>query len=168
MIETEIYATLEGLGISYQAFAHPPALTMDDCAAFDEAAGIRSGHCKNLFLTTRNQSQHYLLLLRGDKKFRTAELSPQLGISRLSFASSDVLRDRLRCEPGAISPMGLLFDPDRRVALLIDEDLQREESICFHPNVNTASFEMKGADFFGAFLGHTGHTPRFVHIASTD
>ncbi len=41
---------------------------------------------KNLFLCNRQKTQFYLLMLEGEKVFKTKDLSKQLGVARLSFA----------------------------------------------------------------------------------
>ena len=45
--------------------------------------------CKNLFLCNRQKTNFYLLVMPGDKPFKTKELSKQMGISRLSFEHCD-------------------------------------------------------------------------------
>lgn len=162
--EKKVYAALKCLGLPYEQFSHAAAYTMQDCAVLDER--IDATHCKNLFLCNRQGTQYYLLLIRADKKFRTAEVSPQIGCARLSFGSAENLLCRLDLEPGAVSPMGLLNDVRREILLLVDEDLRSSESICFHPNVNTASIVLRTTDFFTVFLPFTGHPPQFVSITS--
>ena len=54
----------------------------------------------------------------------------------------------LRTLPGAISPMGLLFDQERKVLLAIDRALRGEERLLFHPCVNTATLAVSGDGLF--------------------
>ena len=159
-----ITRTLDELAITYTRFEHPPVYTMTDCTQYDNLAGINTTHCKNLFLCNRQVTEFFLLLIREDKKFRTAELSSQIGKSRLSFGKNEQLSEYLNVEPGAISPLGLLFDKGNAVTLLVDRDLCSAEKLCFHPNINTASIVMSMADFFGKFLPFTAHEPVFVTL----
>ena len=161
-VEQEVYARLTAMGIPYEAAQHAPVHTIEDCAVAERLLGARMP--KNLFLTPRNQSAFYLLLVRGEAEFRTADISKQIGSSRLSFATAERLMEMLRTLPGAISPMGLLFDAERRVRLLVDAALRDEPALVFHPCVNTASLRISGADFFGKYLPALGYAPTFVEI----
>lgn len=162
-----VYRTLGELGIAYEAHEHESAYTMAQCRAFDEQIGRTDSdfaHCKNLFLCNRTATHFYLLLIDGDKVFKTADVSKQLGISRLSFAKPADLERFLHCTPGSASPLGLIFDRDHAVTLLVDEDLRTVDELCFHPVVNTESVILKRNDFFDCFLPRTGHNPTFVRI----
>lgn len=142
--EEPVYRALEALDIPYTRLEHPDVRTMEDLAEIDALAG--AVHCKNLFLCNRQQTEFYLLLLGGDKKFRTAEVSKQLGVARLSFGTAELLEEHLGLTPGAVTPMGLINDHAGRVTVLVDEDLDREERIMVHPNVSTASIVLARAD----------------------
>ena len=160
--ERAVLTALDGLGLAYRLVAHAPAMTMDDLADIDRQIGVL--HAKNLFLCNRQQTSFYLLLLPGDKNFRTSVLSRQLGIARLSFAGPGPLESLLGTPPGAVSPLGLLFDRRHQVRLLIDRDLAGQESFCFHPCSNTTSLVMASRDFLGPFLRLTGHAPTWIDL----
>ncbi|MBR5500871.1 MAG: prolyl-tRNA synthetase associated domain-containing protein, partial [Clostridia bacterium] len=124
-IREKVCTFLEELEIEYQCMEHPPAMTMEDCRAVDEALGVNM--CKNLFLCNRQQTNFYLLLMPGDKPFKTKDLSAQLGVARLSFASPEQMEQMLGVTPGSVSVLGLLQDTEREVQLLIDEDILQGE-----------------------------------------
>ena len=159
---------LDKLGIQYDYYRHPPAQSMEDCDAFDRALSISGTHCKNLFLCNRQKTVFYLLVVAGDKPFRTAEMSRQLGVSRLSFADAGHLLQYLGCAPGSSGPLGLVCDEGHVVNLLLDEDLRETETLLLHPNVNTSSVRMRTGDFFQVFLKACGHSPRFVHLSNAE
>ena len=161
-VQKEVYARLEAMGIAYQAVEHAPVHTIEDCAVAEALLGARMP--KNLFLTPRNQSAFYLLLVRGEAEFRTADISKQIGSSRLSFASPEKLMAMMRTLPGAISPMGLLFDEARQIRLLVDRALWEEPALVFHPCVNTASLRLSREDFFDRYLPALGYAPEPVEI----
>lgn len=144
--ELPVYEALAALNIPYERIEHGEARTMDALTEVDAAMG--ADHCKNLFLCNRQGTEFYLLLLGGEKKFRTAEVSKQLGVARLSFASAEKLDEYLGLEPGSVTPMGLINDRERRVTVLIDRDLRKAERIMVHPNVCTASICLSGEDLF--------------------
>lgn len=157
---------LAALGIPYELLEHAPVHTMEDCRAAEEALG--GVMPKNLFLTPRNHASHHLLIARAEAPFRTSRISRQLGVSRLSFATAEELMEMLRTLPGAISPMGLLFDREKKVRLAIDRALRGEERLLFHPCVNTATLAISGADFFGRLLPALGHEAVYVDMEGED
>ena len=165
-VKEDVLAALGALGIPYELLEHAPVHTMEDCRAAEEALG--GVMPKNLFLTPRNHASHHLLIARAEAPFRTSRVSRQLGVSRLSFATAEELMDMLRTLPGAISPMGLLFDGEKKVRLAIDRALRGEERLLFHPCVNTATLAISGADFFGRLLPALGHEAVYVDMEGED
>lgn len=157
-----VYAFLDTLGVEYTAVDHPPAATMEDCRAVDALLGCAM--CKNLFLCNRTATDFYLLLMPADKPFKTKELSGQLGVARLSFASGEKMEEYLGLTPGSVSVMGLMNDKAHAVRLLIDADLLQAAEIGVHPCLNTASLAVATADILQKFLPHTGHTPTTVTL----
>lgn len=164
--ELRTYALLDALGIPYTRIDHAPAMTMEACADVDRALGTQM--CKNLFLCNRQQTDFYLLLMPGEKKFRTKMLSAQLNCSRLSFADETHMLQLLDIHPGSVSVMGLMNDREGRVQLLIDEDLLREEYIGCHPCVNTSSMKIRMADLLDRFLPAVHHDFRPVALPEAD
>lgn len=100
-----VYDLLDCLEISYERVDHAPAETMEVCAAIDEVLNCRI--CKNPFLCNRQQTAFYLLMMPGDKPFKTKELSAQIGSSRLSFAPAEKMVEYLGLYPGSVSVWGL-------------------------------------------------------------
>ena len=157
-----VYAFLDDAKIVYRRVGHAPAYTMADCAAVDEGLGAMT--VKNIFLTPKNGRKFYLCITRPDARFRTADISRQVGSPRLSFAPEEALYAHLRCHGGSASPMGLIFPEAREVGLLVDAALRGVETLAFHPCDNTETLAMSGADFFGKFLPAAGVVPVDVEI----
>lgn len=157
-----VYAHLDEMGIRYKSMEHAPAMTIEDCLENDKALGGVTA--KNYFLTTKNQKNFYLCLVRPEARFKTSDISKQVGSSRLSFGAGEQMEELLRVHPGSVSPMGLLFDPENRVRLLVDSGLLQVEKIAFHPCDNTQTLVMNTKDFFGVFLPAAGHEPTFVEV----
>lgn len=164
--EIRTYDFLDALGISYQRIDHEAAMTMEACAAIDGA--LEATMCKNLFLCNRQCTDFYLLMLPGDKVFKTKELSKQLGCSRLSFADGSFMEEYLDITPGSLSVLGLMNDKDNHVQLLIDEDLLHGTYIGVHPCVNTASLRLRTADLMDTVIPAMGHTPRMVTLGQIE
>ena len=158
----EVLAFLDAQGIAYRAAAHAPAFTMADCAAVD--AALCALTVKNIFLTTKNRKRCFLCLTRPQARFHTADISRQIGSSRLSFAPEAMLFERLRCHGGSASPMGLIFPEAAGVGLIVDAALRGVDTLAFHPCDNTRTLAMAGADFFGRFLPAVGINPVEVEI----
>lgn len=158
----EVYARLGEMGISYVSMEHAPAMTIGDCLENDKTLGGVTA--KNYFLTTKNKKNFYLCLVRPEARFKTSDISKQVASSRLSFGTEEQMQALLHVHPGSVSPMGLMFDGENRVRLLVDSGLKGIEKIAFHPCDNTQTLVMKTADFFEIFLPGVGHEPTFVEI----
>ena len=158
----DVNLLLEKLEIPFAHVDHPAAATMEDLAEADEVLG--AAVCKNLLLCNRQCTDFYLLLLPGDKVFKTKELSKQIGSSRLSFAAGEYMEEFLDITPGSLSVMGLMNDRDMRVQLLIDADVLNGEWIGLHPCINTSSLRLRKDDLVGKVIPALGHAPRTVHL----
>ncbi len=160
--QNRVLDTLRQLSIPYALFEHDPVHTIEDCYAIPGVLTDGAVIPRNVFLCNRQQTQFYLMLMQPLTPFKTAVVSKQLGVSRLSFAPQDMLPDLLGLTAGAVSPLGLLFDKDNRVRLVMDNALLDAAELVFHPCVNTASVRMARHDFLNIFLPHTGHAPALV------
>ena len=160
--EIRTYDYLDSLNISYQRTDHEPADNMEACNAIDGVLGVVI--CKNLFLCNRQKTCFNLLMMPGDKKFKTKELSAQINSSRLSFADAEDMLKYLDIEPGAVSIMGLMNDHDHAVNLLIDRDVLEGEYLGCHPCVCTSSLKLKTDDVIHVFLPSTRHSFRTVDL----
>lgn len=154
--EIKVYDMLDSLGIEYMRTDHEPADTMEACNSIDKVLEVVI--CKNLFLCNRQKTNFYLLMMPGDKPFKTKELSSQINSARLSFASAEDMEKYLDILPGSVSIMGLMNDKENAVKLLVDEDVLKDEYIGCHPCVNTSSLKIRTEDVFTKFLDAVGHT----------
>ena len=164
--EIRVYDLLDRLGISYQRVDHEAAYTMEACADVEKLLQIDV--CKNLFLCNRQETTFYLLMLPGNKKFKTKDLSEQIGSARLSFAKESYMEEFLDITPGSVSVMGLMNDHDHRVQLLIDRDVSAYKYIGCHPCINTASLKLRMADLTERILPAMEHVPIYVTLPSYD
>ena len=160
--ELRCYDFLDSLNIPYQRIDHEAAMTMEACAAIDKA--LDATICKNLLLCNRQCTDFYLLMITGDKHFKTSVLSKQIGSSRLSFADGQYMEEFLDITPGSLSVLGLMNDRDHRVELIIDRDILAGEFFGCHPCINTASLRLKTADLMEKILPAVGHIPRILEI----
>ena len=160
--EVRTYDLLDELGIEYKRTDHEPANTMEACNEIDKILEVLI--CKNLFLCNRQKTQYYLLMMPGDKKFKTKELSSQINSARLSFADADDMLKFLDIEPGAVSIMGLMNDRENAVQLLVDEDVKKGEYIGCHPCVNSSTVKLDLNDLLGTLLPAMHHDLTLVDL----
>lgn len=178
--EVRVYDLLDSIGVDYDRLDHAPAMTMEVCDAVNAAFGRmtleefkaedsndRTKHaiiCKNLFLCNRQKTKFYLLMIPGDKKFLTKNLSAQINSSRLSFAGAEDMLKFLDVTPGSVSVLGLMNDHDRVVQLLIDSDVLQSEYVGCHPCINTSSLRMKTKDLMEKVIPALQHGPVIVNL----
>ena len=160
--EIAVYDLLDQLDIPFRRVDHDHADTMEMCQEIDQALG--QDICKNLFLCNRQQTDFYLLMMPGDKPFKTKDLSPLLGCSRLSFAGPEHMERLLRTIPGSVSALGLMYDPDCQVTLLIDQDLYQQTAFGCHPCINTSTVQFSTADLREKLLPALGHPVTLVQL----
>lgn len=160
--EMKVYDMLDSLGIEYMRTDHEAANTMEACNAIDEVLGVMM--CKNLFLCNRQETDFYLLMMPGDKPFKTKDLSKQINTARLSFGKAEFMEEFLEISPGAVSVMGLMNDTGKRVRLLIDKPVLESEYVGCHPCVNTSSLKIRTQELIEKFLPATDHEITVVDL----
>ena len=164
--EMRVYDLLDNLGIEYERTDHIAAMTMEDCMEIDRILDVVI--CKNLFLCNRQKTKFYLLMMPGDKVFKTKDLSGAIGSSRLSFADSEYMEKYLDITPGAVSVMGLMNDTEGNVQLIMDKPVVESALLGCHPCVNTSSLRMKTKDVMEKFLPAVGHEAIIVDLPEYD
>lgn len=102
---------------------------------------------KNLFLKTKKGREHFLVILRDEKAANLKALEETLEVKRLSFVHEEELMDLLHCEAGTVTPFGLLFDTDHKVQVIVDEEVDPELTVGFHPFVNTTTLNIPYREF---------------------
>ena len=160
--EIRCYDLLDRLGVEFQRIDHEAAMTMEACVEIDKV--LDATICKNLLLCNRQCTAFYLLMIPGDKVFKTSVLSKEIGSSRLSFAKPEYMLEYLDITPGSVSVLGLMNDHENRVQLLIDEDVLKGEYFGCHPCINTSSLRLKMADLMEKILPAVHHVPRMVTL----
>jgi len=159
--ELAVYDRLEELGLSYVRVDHDHADTIEVCHLVETVLGCKI--CKNLFLCNRQQTEFYLLMMPGDKPFKTKYLSAQLACSRLSFADAGHMERYLQTVPGSVSALELLFDTEHKVQLVIDRELTADEFISGHPGISTSTVKLEREDLL-RYVQSTGHAPVYVDL----
>ena len=161
--EVRAYKLLDELGIDFVRTDHfdEPATTMEACEKIDAILNVKI--CKNLFLCNRQKTNFYLLIMPGDKPFKTKYLSAQLGCARLSFADAGHMAEYLRTVPGSVSALELLFDSEGKVQLVIDRDLLSDDTVSGHPGFSTSTVRLSRDDML-RYVRAAGHEPTVVDL----
>lgn len=160
--EIRVYDLLDKLGMEYYRTDHEPATTMEVCNDIDKILGALI--CKNLFLCNHQKTQFYLLMMPGDKTFKTKDLSRQINSARLSFADEEYMEKYLDITPGSVSIMGLMNDTDNNVQLLMDKEVLEDETLGCHPCINTSSLKLKTREVLDKFLPAVHHKAIIVEL----
>ena len=160
--EIRTYDFLDGLGVEYDRVDHGPAMTMEDCKEADEI--LQTTICKNLFLCNRQKTSFYLLMMPGEKVFKTKDLSKQLGVARLSFASPEDMLRLLNITPGSVSVLGLMNDRENEVQLVIDKPVLEDVRFGCHPCINSSTLAIATQDLMQKILPAVHHEAILVDL----
>jgi Ala-tRNA(Pro) deacylase len=82
---------------------------------------------------------------------------------KLSFASPERMLKWLGLSPGSVSPFGLINDSENHVHLFLDESLQQQEALSFHPNDNRFTVVISRAEF-ERYLHLVGNTYEYIKL----
>ena len=153
-LEKEIacYALLDSLGVAYDRVDHDFADTIEACEAVEQVLGEKI--CKNLFLCNRQKTSFYLLMMPGEKVFKTKDLSKQLGVARLSFASPEDMRRLLNITPGSVSVLGLMND----------KPVLEDARFGCHPCINSSTLAIATQDLMQKILPAVHHEAILVDL----
>lgn len=150
--EEEAYSLLKELGIAYERLDHRPITSVQNLDFT-----LPGQQVKNLVLKNKKSRQFYLVILHDEKQANLASLAASLGENRLSFANDEQLEDLLHVPPGTVTPFGLLFDRDKKIQVVVDEEVDQTATVGFHPFINSTTLNITYRDFerLLAFLDHS-------------
>ena len=156
----DLFALFDRLGIEHTTIEHPPFFTVEEGRPWHEK--IPGLHCKNLFIKDR-KGGIWLVVMPAEKRTDLGRLEKVLGAPRFSFARPDVLQDVLALTPGAVTPFGLINDTQRRVTVILDEEMLGSEWVNLHPLHNAASTTLRSTDLL-RFVRVLGYEPIVVRL----
>ena len=158
---TDIYEILERQGISYERTDHPPVFTVEEADRL--VPPLPGAKTKNLFLRDNKGKRHFLVVVSGDKQVDLKHLHTVIDSTRVSFASPERLKKHLDLEPGAVSMLAVVNDPNHDVELVIDRSLWEADAFQCHPLVNTSTLVVERSGLERLFDA-TGHEPRLIDV----
>lgn len=155
-----IYEELDRRGIPYERYNHPAVMTMAESAM--HCADIPGAPSVNLFLMGKTTRQSILLVLAGRKKAPWRVLKQMFGEEITLNRDTAEMQALLGCQPGSVSLLGLIHDTGRKVKVLIDEELWKEETLHYHPpGDNTATLVIKRGDL-DRFIKELGYEIKLI------
>jgi Ala-tRNA(Pro) deacylase len=157
-----LLAYLDSLGIAHRTVSHPPVFTVEQAKKL--RGEIVGAHTKNLFLRDKKNAL-FLVVALESSQIDLKGLHRVLGAhGRLSFGSSDLLREVWGVEPGSVTPFGAVNDKDGRVTVVLDAAMMEYDTLNYHPLLNTMTTAIARDDLV-KFLEATGHRPRVERIS---
>lgn len=160
MDKRETYDYLTAHSIQYEVTEHAAVYNMAELDSVELPYPDRDA--KNLFIRDDKKRNYYLITVKGDRRVDLKEFRKAHGLRNLSFASADDLMQIMGLIPGAVTPLGLLNDEERKVTLYLDSSFTGG-LIGVHPNDNTATVWMSTEDLVKVIEGH-GNNVNVVEI----
>ncbi|MER8429498.1 prolyl-tRNA synthetase associated domain-containing protein [Mesorhizobium caraganae] len=161
--EAELFSFLADLGISVSTVRHPPLYTVADSQSL--RGEIPGGHTKNLFLKDKKDN-FFLVSVGEDAVVDLKQIHTIIGAaSRVSFGKPEMLMELLGVVPGAVTVFGLINDTERRVKVVLDQDLMAHDVINAHPLINEATTSIASADLI-RFVEATGHDAAILKVSA--
>ncbi len=153
MNKQEVYDFLKSRKTEFEVTEHAAVYNMAELAAID--IPYPEADAKNLFVRDDKKKNYYLITVKGDKRVNLKDFRAKNGTRPLTFASENDLMDILGLIPGAVTPLGILNDTDRRVSLFLDRSfLDKPGLVGVHPNDNTATVWLKTEDLISIVKDH--------------
>ena len=157
----ELFKFLDELAINYRLLEHAAVYTVEESRRLKIFEKLDGQACKNLFLRSK-RGDYFLLTLPADKRADLKLIARRLNLSRLSFATEEELENFLDLYKGAVTPLGIVNDIDKKVRLILDAELQGKK-LLLHPNTNTATISLTFEDLIKIIL-HAEHDYSLVEL----
>jgi len=153
MDKQQTYDFLTASGVEYEVTEHEAVYNMEELDAVD--LPYPGDDAKNLFVRDDKKRNYYLITVKGDKRVDLKEFRKTHETRPLRFASEDDLMAIMKLISGAVTPLGLLNDDERKVQFYIDEDFMAGSGrIGVHPNDNTATVWLQASDLIKLIEEH--------------
>ena len=161
-LQQKIYETLAHLDIPFKRVDNDPAITMEDCVLINERLDMKT--VKTLFLCNRQQTNFYLFVTLDGKPFVTKDFSSALGISRVSFASEELLYSMLGTKIGATTVLSSIIDTENEVRIIFDIEVLKNEWYGCTDSTTTSYMKLKTSDVLEKYLPFTKHEITVIEV----
>lgn len=139
-IAPEVEEFLESNGVDHEIIPHPAAYTSQEEAAATHISGYE--WAKTVIFFTEG-SDAIMAVLPAPYAVDIDRLQELVGSELQLAEESEFARLYPNCEPGAMPPLGVLYDQ----AVFVDERLTEDEKIVFNAGNHTEAVRMSYADF---------------------
>ena len=161
-LQQKIYETFAGLDIHFERVDNDPAITMEDCVLINERLDMKT--VKTLFLCNRQQTNFYLFVTLDGKPFVTKDFSAALGISRVSFATEELLFSMLGTKIGATTVLSSIMDTENKVRIVFDKEVLENEWYGCTDGTTTSYMKLKTSDVLEKYIPFTKHEITVIEV----
>ena len=161
-LQEKVYQALHELQIPFARVDTDEAITMEDCVQINAKLDMKM--VKTLFLCNRQQTAFYLFITSGDKPFRAKDFSAALDIARVSFASAELMEQKLGTKIGAATVFSALLDTENAVQIVFDRDVLSEEWYGCSDGTTTGYMKIRTEDIYRKFLPYTQHMAVAIEV----
>lgn len=159
----DLYEVFEKLNIVFEEKEHEPVTTIEEALMIaDMIEGLGT---KCLFLQDKKK-HYYLVIAEENKRINIKEIAHIVAKSSLSFASAERLMEVMGLEAGSVTPFGIINDADKKVTILIDEEL-KDQKLLFHPNTNCKTISVEFDDLI-KFIEFEDHSYLFFQLENEE
>jgi Ala-tRNA(Pro) deacylase len=151
----DLIARLAELGIKTRTFEHEAVFTVAESGEIERE--LPGAHTKNLFLKD-DKGALFLVIAQSSTRVDLKALSRTLGAGRFSFGKPELLSEVLGIQPGSVTAFAVMNDADKRVQVVVDDNLMAHDSVNCHPLENTATTNIAREDLL-RFIRSCGHEP---------
>jgi hypothetical protein len=161
-LQQRIYETFADLDIHFERVDNDPAITMEDCVLINERLDMKT--VKTLFLCNRQQTNFYLFVTLDGKPFVTKDFSSALGISRVSFATEELLFSMLGTKIGATTVLSSIIDTENKVRIVFDKEVLENEWYGCTDSTTTSYMKLKTSDVLEKYLPFIKHEITMIEV----
>ena len=153
MNKQDVYNFIKEKNIWHEITEHEAVYNMEELSKVEIL--YPEYDAKNLFVRDEKKLNYYLITVKGDKRVDLKLFRKQNNTKPLTFAKEEDLMEIINLIPGAVTPLGLLNDKEKKVHFYLDEDfMQNDKIIGVHPNDNTATIWLKVEDLLEIIKEH--------------
>ena len=160
-LEKKVFSLLENLKIDYEYVTNDVVEVMDECIDIDRA--LECEVRKSILLTNKKHTTFFLVVIPAKKSLDVKLLEVKLGISGLSFASSEEMEKNLSVLPGSLTILSVVSDLDDYVQVIIDKEVFECEYFACNTGTNKRHIKMKTSDL-SRYLKQVHHRVKIVEL----
>eukprot|EP00050_Salpingoeca_kvevrii_P017374 m.64537 g.64537 ORF g.64537 m.64537 type:complete len:247 (-) comp7526_c0_seq2:99-839(-) len=125
--------------------------------------------CKNLFMKDRKSGILMLVVALAETEVDTKILRRDCGVKNPRLATAETLYETLGVKKGAVTPLAMIHDPEKKIKLVFDKAMLKEgetEELLFHPvSGNHLSVMLKTRELL-KYIEKCGHSPQVLDFGS--